>query len=93
MVWHTWTLNTPQTGCEVTFFTFAKIPSGSSKLPPTNLIFEGSFCCSFCALPDEVFRVTARISTSASWVRRELITPPPCFPVAPMMRIVLGIVV
>ena len=42
---------------------------------------------SFCAEGEEVLRVRARISKGAEEAMRASTTAPPCFPVAPMMRI------
>lgn len=66
------------------------MPAGFPKSPCTSLIL-GDSAVNFWAAADEVFRVTARISNGALRERRLLITAPPCFPVAPVMRI--GVIV
>lgn len=56
------------------------------KSPVMSFIF-GDFWRSRCADADWALRVKARISKGAFALRSALIVEPPCFPVAPVMRI------
>jgi hypothetical protein len=83
---YTWTLKTPHIGAWVAALAWLKISSMALKSPVMSLIF-GDFWRSRCADADLALRVKARISKGAFTLRRALIVEPPCFPVAPVMRI------
>jgi len=68
-----------------------KIESQSSRSPLTSLMRSDLAVRAFAPL-DSGFRVTARIEMSeiSEAEQRASMTAPPCFPVAPMMRIVFA---
>ena len=67
---------------------FVKMSAGSSKLPSTILTF--GFSARRFAEGESAERVKARICTSIWARRRAAMTAPPCLPVAPETRIVVG---
>ncbi len=50
------------------------------------MVMAGDLAARALAPADAASRVTARIWKSAFWERSALMTLPPCFPVAPVMR-------
>lgn len=73
----------------------AKMAGTSAKSPVTSLM-EGDFFCSAVAEAEVGLRVTARIVKSVMWegeAMRASMVAPPCWPVAPVMRRALDIVV
>lgn len=71
-------------GASVAFLAFLKMASVSSRFPWTSVTL-GDAAASFFAPGEVVSLVTARILKSAFLARRDVMTLPPCLPVAPVI--------